>query len=326
MILLLSKDLDQSTDDVIDWLNYFQCPFIRLNGDDYLNFKFSYSYEISKNDALCIEGVNLNEIKSVWYRRWISFNFIFKNALEKINNVDPVSLADIKNNIVTEMRKSYQPIFDFLKKKTTKSIPSIDSLTINKLNILIEAKNKGIKIPESIICNNKIDLIKFKEKHAKIITKPLGEVITFEGKDTLYFTRTIIIDEEKLGKIEEYFFPSFFQEYIEKEIEIRSFYLEGKFYSMAIFSQLDEKTRVDFRNYNDIHPNRKVPMNLPQTLESKLDELMQGLKLNTGSLDLILTPQGEFYFLEVNPVGQFGMTSYPCNYYLEKKVAESLIS
>jgi hypothetical protein len=37
------------------------------------------------------------------------------------------------------------------------------------------------------------------------------------------------------------------------------------------------------------------------------------------------TPDGREVFLEVNPVGQFGMVSAPCNYHLEKKVAELLI-
>ncbi len=187
------------------------------------------------------------------------------------------------------------------------------------------AKDEGINIPATIISNNKNDLLKFKEEHTKIITKPLGEVITFETSNELFFTRTVLIDDGKLKEIDDYFFPSLFQEYIEKEIEIRSFYLEGNFYSMAIFSQLDTKTEVDFRNYNDGNPNRTVPINLPDSLKCKLTVLMEKLNLNTGSLDLILTPKGEFYFLEVNPVGQFGMTSYPCNYYLEKRIAESLI-
>ena len=54
-------------------------------------------------------------------------------------------------------------------------------------------------------------------------------------------------------------------------------------------------------------------------------KLMKDLELNTGSIDFIKTKQGRFVFLEVNPVGQYGMTSYPCNYHLDKKIAEYLI-
>ena len=51
---------------------------------------------------------------------------------------------------------------------------------------------------------------------------------------------------------------------------------------------------------------------------------MSKLNLNCGSLDLVLDNNGIYYYLEVNPVGQFGMVSFPCNYYLEKKIAEFL--
>jgi D-alanine-D-alanine ligase-like ATP-grasp enzyme len=51
---------------------------------------------------------------------------------------------------------------------------------------------------------------------------------------------------------------------------------------------------------------------------------MNKLDLNCGSIDMIVTPKNEYVFLEVNPVGQFGMVSYPCNYNLEKKIAEYL--
>lgn len=32
-----------------------------------------------------------------------------------------------------------------------------------------------------------------------------------------------------------------------------------------------------------------------------------------------------FYFLEINPVGQFGMVSGPCNYKIEKLIAKYII-
>ncbi|MDM1050110.1 hypothetical protein [Sphingobacterium hotanense] len=48
---------------------------------------------------------------------------------------------------------------------------------------------------------------------------------------------------------------------------------------------------------------------------------MKGLGFNTGSIDLILTPDGDYVFLEINPEGQFGMVSHPCNYFLEREMA-----
>ena len=93
---------------------------------------------------------------------------------------------------------------------------------------------------------------------------------------------------------------------------------------MAIFSQKNEGTVVDFRKYTDGNPQRKVPYKLPKSEEKKLIALMEELDLNTGSIDIIVDINNNYIFLEVNPVGQFGMTSVPCNYYLERKIAKTL--
>jgi hypothetical protein len=46
--------------------------------------------------------------------------------------------------------------------------------------------------------------------------------------------------------------------------------------------------------------------------------------LTSGSLDVVLTTQYEYVFLEVNPIGQFEQVSVPCNYNLFKTIAEIL--
>ena len=101
----------------------------------------------------------------------------------------------------------------------------------------------------------------------------------------------------------EHFYPSLFQNLIEKKFEIRTFFLLDRFYSMAIFSQQKESTSIDFRNYDVKNPNRYVPFSIPKSIESKLKLFMKKLDLKTGSIDLIVTPNDEYVFLEVNPVG-----------------------
>ena len=117
-----------------------------------------------------------------------------------------------------------------------------------------------------------------------------------------------------------------FQEYIEKLYEIRAFYLDGNFYCSAIMSQNDSRTKVDFRNYNIEKPNRTPSYKLPIDLEEKISQLMACLNLNSGSIDLLVDVSGNYIFLEVNPIGQFGQVSKPCNYFLEMEVAKHLMS
>ena len=121
------------------------------------------------------------------------------------------------------------------------------------------------------------------------------------------------------------YYPLKIQKEIEKTYEIRVFYLHKELYSMAIFSQNDKQTETDFRQYNYKNPNRTVPIKLDKKTEKKIVNFMQSMALNCGSLDFIKSKDGFVYFLEVNPVGQFGMVSHPCNYNLEMLIAKKLI-
>jgi glutathione synthase/RimK-type ligase-like ATP-grasp enzyme len=134
------------------------------------------------------------------------------------------------------------------------------------------------------------------------------------------------LERSDFKNIPNLFFPSLFQEKIKKKFEIRVFFLLGECYSMAIFSQNDDETKVDFRRYNLEKQNYRVPYNLPENIKNKIKIFMKNQGLNTGSLDIILSEEMKYYFLEVNPVGQFGMVSYPCNFKLEKRIAEKLIT
>ncbi|MCO5279552.1 MAG: hypothetical protein M9931_00690 [Chitinophagales bacterium] len=93
---------------------------------------------------------------------------------------------------------------------------------------------------------------------------------------------------------------------------------------MTNFSQLDPNTSLDYRKYNLNNPNRTVPYYLPKEIQDKIFCLLQKINLNFGVIDLILTEEGEYYFLEVNPVGQFGFVSKHGNYYIEKEIANYL--
>ena len=76
-------------------------------------------------------------------------------------------------------------------------------------------------------------------------------------------------------------------------------------------------------NYHKIY--RNVTFQLPLEVEQKIEQFMQLAKLNTGSIDVILTPDNQFVFLEVNPAGQFDWLSKSCNYYVEEAIAKELI-
>ena len=78
---------------------------------------------------------------------------------------------------------------------------------------------------------------------------------------------------------------------------------------------------MDYRNYNYTKPNRQVVFKLPIDLERKIFKLLKELKLTSGSIDFIYSKSNNFIFLEVNPIGQFGLVSSVGNFYCEREIA-----
>ncbi len=329
MILILSRESAEITTElVIDWLKYYNVDFYRFNGDDLfdestqVNFYLKdgkWSFEIIDKSGI---KINSKEIKGVWYRR--SFNPDLDNRI-KYKNLDlkeSTTINDINRYIKNEALRVYSLFWKSLKDVFWLNKPHDIR---DKFQVLELAQKSGIKIPKSFVCNNKKYLIKQK-KNIHLITKASAQATGFEIGEIFYSGMTIQINNSALEKVEnDFFFPSFFQEEIKKKYELRVFFLVDTFFSVAIFSQNNNKTSVDFRNYDKDLPNRIEIVKIPIELETKLLKLMKELDLNCGSIDIIKSIQGEYYFLEVNPVGQFFNTSLNGNFNLEKLVAEVLI-
>ncbi len=313
MILIFSQELDGATQSVLDWIRFQNKSFIRMNGDSVFNNRFSQNDLLSFDNSILIDCVDSRiyeeDINVVWYRRWnTSKHFPYT----KIDNEIDASIS-INANITKEFRAMTDIVFHTFFDKIWLSNPKTS--TPNKINTLKIADKVGLSIPKTILTKSKSNLLKFFIKNKKIITKPISDFSSLFIQDNMVFLYTNEIKKKDFKSLPDYFFPILAQQKIDKLYEIRCFYLNGKIYSMAIFSQTNSQTNVDFRQYDTTRPNRTVPYNLPYAIEEKLIKLMHEMKLNTGSIDIIRSQNGEYIFLEVNPVGQFGMVSHPCNYY-----------
>lgn len=324
MILILSKSQSEfNTELVMDWLNSFNASYHIITGDelaDTTHLQFSLSTETQE---LIIQDklgkLNNKSIGIIWFRRQISEPFF--DFYENLN-----CFPEGKRVMINYLKKEFQLFYSMLS-LSFNDIPWLnkpETSDPNKIQVLITAKKCGLEIPSTIVTNI-IDAHLSNSSH-QYITKSLTDCAMIkEGDEKFYSMLSSLVDKDNINKEEKTVFPSLLQHYVEKEFEVRTFYLDGKCKSIAIFSQADKKTAVDFRNYNDICPNRYVPYKLPNEIEKKLKRLMKLLQLESGSIDLIKTKNGNYIFLEVNPVGQFGWVSFNGNYNIEKDIANYLI-
>ncbi|MBC8757137.1 hypothetical protein H2O64_20880 [Kordia sp. YSTF-M3] len=315
MIYVISEAEDVTTNYVLEWLLYYKKDFIRRNFQDVSTLNF---LELS-NDTLDIKIDELRkvEIKKIWHRR-------------ARTRFTPLSLRKIPS-MYSYLKKEEEILVKSIENILKKDIDYIGSFQKEdenyKIDYLLLAKKVNLKIPDTLVTTSKEKLYLFFDKHASIITKDLRYPIRVNSENfKITSAGTTVITAKMLSEMKNNFAPSLFQERIDKQYEIRIFFFKDKLYPMAILSQNDESTSLDYRNYNNLKPNRNVPVLLPSKIEEKVINFIKSSELNTGSIDLILSTNNEYIFLEVNPQGQFDWVSKNCNYYIEKDIAEYLIN
>ncbi|WP_281979556.1 grasp-with-spasm system ATP-grasp peptide maturase [Tenacibaculum mesophilum] len=327
MVLILSEENDFSTNSVLDYFIYNDKAVKRYNGPSKnegnisLNLNnFFFKIELGQTESITLLGkkekTEIN-VSNVWFRRPFGGVSDFNISLNTYDNLIN------KNSIHKSILDNYKIFKDYLFDNITrKPLGSYTITGLNKLKTLGLAREVGLKIPDTIITNNYDDVVQFflKSKNG-LISKAIHEAYADKsniGEDFWISNKTISINS--LGEIPNSFGPSIFQENIQKKYEIRVFFLDGDFYSSCIFSQSNEKTKVDFRNYDQKRPNRITPYKLPEKVENKIKKLMSILDLNTGSIDLIKNKKNQYVFLEINPVGQFGFVSRSCNFNIDSEI------
>jgi ATP-GRASP peptide maturase of grasp-with-spasm system len=318
MILIFSESNDITTTKVAEWLNHFDIPYLRL--DDNLSIDIIDLVTLSNNKpeikfTYKNKQYSLDDFSIIWNRRG-SFQFSIPSTTKLQQNLNVNS-----NAFSIHLFEESKTLRDYIAHKISDKfhIDDYRKYNSNKLIILDVATKVGLKIPNTYITNN---FDNFVNNDCKLITKNIQDVVPFIDENCYLKQGTNQVETETLSDKNKFFY-SLFQNLIQKKYEIRTFIFFEKLFSMAIFSQNNEKTQIDFRNYDTEKQNRMVPFALPLEIERKLILLMQKLNLQTGSIDLIFDGN-DYIFLEVNPVGQLDFVSGYCNYQIEKYIAEFL--
>jgi glutathione synthase/RimK-type ligase-like ATP-grasp enzyme len=92
-----------------------------------------------------------------------------------------------------------------------------------------------------------------------------------------------------------------FQRHVPAVADIRVTVVAGQFFAAATDGR-DACYPQDVRMNLDA---KYAPHDLPPETRAKLATLMERLGLVYGAIDLRLTPEGHYVFLEINPAGQF---------------------
>jgi glutathione synthase/RimK-type ligase-like ATP-grasp enzyme len=170
----------------------------------------------------------------------------------------------------------------------------------HKVVQLVEANRCGFSIPPTLISNDPEQVLGHVESWENgAIYKSLNVYI--QPPDKVLYTNRVTGDFIAANREAVALAPGIFQPLIRKEYELRITVVGRSVFAARINSQKSITTEVDWRR--DYSALSYCLVQLPEGVQHRLLRLHDALGLVFGAYDFIVTPEHEYVFLEVNPVG-----------------------
>lgn len=293
-VLIITNEHDEHADAVIRELYRRDVPVFRFHPDD---FPHACSISVEIRDGR-MEGeivnayhrVAFSDICAAWYRRSQSL----------LAAGPSLTSTKLDNYIKAQSMATLLMLCEGLQTLWVCHPLKLRRADVKALQ-LAEASKAGLMTPDTLISNDPEKAASFVDALAgtECAVKPLIALgVRNEQGYRLPLTTTLpsdhALDSVALA-------PTIFQPYVDKAAELRCVVIGERIFCARIDSQASEETRKDWRGGDCEH----AIFSLPAQIEASIHRLMDSFGINFASMDMILTPDGDFVFLEINPNGQW---------------------
>jgi len=186
------------------------------------------------------------------------------------------------------------------------------------------AAEAGLKVPRSLMTNDPDSVADFfDECQGRVVYKTLsGGALAGEGAMPLsVYTSVVERDHLRLtGALSAT--PCLFQEYVQKQAELRLTVIGDEVFPVQIESQHAPESAVDWRRgYEHL---RYGVYRLPRDVRERCLRLTRRLGLMFAAIDFAVTPEDEHVFLELNPSGQWAWLEFETGLPMTQAMADLL--
>lgn len=238
--------------------------------------------------------INLRDVNSILWRRPAK-------AQAAPEFTDPA----IRQYIETSADEVLEGLFDDLDCFQVPAKRSVLKGAYAKIPQLTLATKVGFELPVTLVTNEPGEFLAFCRRHeGQAITKTASvQAESWLGTmGTGYAQRVRPRDLLHFQDLQSC--PLIAQVYVRKAMEIRVTVVGSELFAVAIHSQATRRTQVDWRRY-DRKNTPHVVHELPPAVADRCLAMTRAMGLVYGAIDLILTPEGRYVFLEINPNGQY---------------------
>ncbi|HLL21045.1 MAG TPA: hypothetical protein VK427_02890, partial [Kofleriaceae bacterium] len=266
----------------------------RFPHDAALSLAFSPSGHYTPVLRIDGESIDLTNVSAIWYRR----------------PQKPVAHAElpvraVRGYVELECDMVVRDMWASLDCDWLPAPPWVVQYTEHKTFQLKVAGELGFELPPTLTTNHPSDLIEFYRQHdGRIISKQAAKALQLALGDSLIRYTELVTTRDIAHARAISYCPMTFQSYVPKRVELRITVVGRRVFAAEIHSQATNHTRIDWRRY-DQGRTPHCRHDLPSDIEYRCVRLVERLGLRYGAIDMVLTPDGRYVFIEINPNGQY---------------------
>jgi glutathione synthase/RimK-type ligase-like ATP-grasp enzyme len=324
MILILTNDRDEHADLVCSNLDSRGQQYVRFHPDKFpstTTITVIPGHETLFEVGTQVPGMGprrwrLSDIGSVWFRRPL--------RSDRASDCSEEDAEFAKKESDYVIKAIYRGLEHCRWLNTPDQISRADC----KPDQLAVAQSCGLLTPKTVITNDPAVALSFFDScSGEVIYKQLSGYSRFNAAEGLrysVYTNVMSRDDLKARADAIRCAPCLFQEYITKEKELRITIVGIHIFVAEIDSQASERSRIDWRHY-DIGNTPYRAVEIPERVRISLFRVMKHYDLTFGCIDMIITPSGDYVFLELNPNGQWYWIEYLTGLPIAKCIADYLM-
>jgi hypothetical protein len=235
--------------------------------------------------------LDLDEVSTVWYRR-------------PSPPAVPASMSARERAFVSdECNHVLASLWSIISAEWFPGPPEAIRLANRKLWQLELARRLGFEIPQSRLTNSPAGFIaQLRTHHGRLISKLYGDAFHHHFPELARYTKRVSPAEVATYRAVKRC-PVFVQAEVPKRVELRVTVIGEEIFAAEIDSQASKRHALDWRRSGskDLCHRRHQ---LPAEIAERCRNLIRGLGLRYGAIDLIVRPDDVYVFLEINPGGR----------------------
>ncbi|MEZ5414409.1 MAG: hypothetical protein R3F03_08850 [Opitutaceae bacterium] len=311
MILAVTNKRDVSADFVIRELQRRGIPYRRINTEDLAEDACScelpqFSWAL---DSLSKGRLNLADVKVVWFRRP-------GNPFDETGVKDRPPAA--VQRFVTEQWATWLETIEFAPDCHWVNHPEPSTRFENKIRQLRLAGELGFLIPQTLVSNDPTRIREFVAARKTVVKALFAPLLEGETEDRFVFSEMVGLDDLSDASALQAA-PVIFQEAILPKVDYRVTVVGDLIFAVRIDLP---PGAVDWRvHIRDVIFTR---VELPDEVAQRCLQFVRRAGLVFGAIDL-LKRYDTWYFLEINPSGEWGWLQQPVGLPIAEALCDTLI-